>query len=154
MRITKISVLLIIMAVGVVGLADHQAEACSPHRSHQVGSIHIAWIACEESDDEVVIIMNGAPIERDLSNYVITSSSGDRFEFEKRTVNANCCQIGAYDVLRIHSGPRNGSFFDDVRDLHWLREDGQPVTNTIWNDDGDVAQLFDFRGDLIDVYEY
>ena len=153
MKLLRPLVLASIFLLSLTAFADHQKDPCSPE-NHFHGSLFISWISCQANEDEVVIIVNGSPFDQDITGYQITSFDGQIFTFEQKTVNANCCIINAYDILRIHSGPGNNQPFDDYRDLHWLREDGQPVISNVWNDNGDVAQLLDFRGETIDSYEY
>ena len=142
-----------LLVLALSTFAETGSRACSPN-PREVGFLHIAWIDCRNNQDEVVIIVNGSGRDIDLTGYRITSAGGQEFLFQKTALNDNCCVIKAYDILRIHSGPKNDRPFDDPRDLYWLRKDGMPYRARVWNDDGDKAELIDKNGNVVDVYEY
>ena len=155
MRILKLSLLLLLL---VPLLLTPKASAiaintCSPE-FRLIGALHIAWIDCQNNQDEVVIIVNGTNEDIDLTGYRLISQGGQEFLFQKTALNDNCCIIKAYDILRIHSGPKNDRPFDDPRDLHWLTKKGEPRIKNVWNDEGDRAELIDKEGKIIDVYQY
>ena len=137
---------------GVEG--ESYPDVCNPH-PRSVGPIHISYINCTSENNEVVIVLNGTNEPVDLTGYRLTNASrGLTFHFRQTPVNEGCCTLGPNEVFRVHTGLRNYSHFDSPHDLHWLRAPGLPEVERIWDDSGDVAQLLDGQGHVVDTYGY
>ena len=162
MRLAKWTALLLLAAplvlafgtttLGVEG--DSHPEICNPH-PRSVGPIHISYINCLADEDEVVIVVNATNETVDLTGYTLTNASrGLTFEFRPTPVNDSCCALAPHEAFRIHTGLRNDSRFEGPYDLHWLRAPGVPEVERIWDNAGDVAQLIDNKGRVVDTYGY
>lgn len=90
---------------------------------------------------EVVVIVNTGGSPQVMTGWELLSQEGEqRFVFPQFTLDPGA-------AVRVTSGP-NG-WQDPPGVLQWLKSDGSPYRGHIWNNDGDVAVLFDSGGNEV-----
>ena len=71
---------------------------------------------------------------------LLSQEGGQRFVFPRFTLSPGA-------AVRVTSGPNGRQ--DPPGVLQWLKSDGSPHRGHVWNNDGDVAILFDSRGNEV-----
>ena len=90
---------------------------------------------------EVVVIVNTGVSPQVMTGWELLSQEGEqRFVFPRFTLNSDA-------AVRVTSGPDGRQ--DPPGVLQWLKSDGTPYRGHVWNNDGDVAVLFDSRGNEV-----
>ena len=90
---------------------------------------------------EVVVIVNTGASPQVMTGWELLSQEGEqRFVFPPFTLDPGA-------AVRVTSGP-NGQQ-DPPGVLQWLKSDGSPYRGHVWNNDGDVAVLFDSGGNEV-----
>ncbi|OGF55672.1 MAG: hypothetical protein A2Z21_01585 [Candidatus Fraserbacteria bacterium RBG_16_55_9] len=124
---------------------------CDPYRSSDLAIAAIKFWG----DEEIAYIVNrgNQPIDIGQGWEIRDSTESERNRLKFNTITGQPCLLPAGGLLRIHSGsgikeeqrktstPCNQSEID----IYW-------TGNTIWDNDGDKARLFNPEGTL--VYEY
>ena len=90
---------------------------------------------------EVVVIVNSGASPQVMTGWkLLSQEGGQRFMFPRLTLNSGA-------AVRVTSGPNGRQ--DPPGVLQWLKSDGSPYRGHVWNNDGDVAILFDSRGNEV-----
>lgn len=89
-------------------------------------------------NDEYFTLQNLGTVPVDLGGWTVSNERGDVFRFPDGTVLA----AGGHVFVHSGGGTDTGNVF------HWNAE--APV----WNNDGDVAILYDASGVIVDIYAY
>jgi len=89
-------------------------------------------------NDEYFTLQNTGAQTVDLSGWTVSNERGQIFHFPDGYA------LGAGDVVFVHSG--TGSATENV--LYW------GATAPVWNNDGDVAVLYDSTGLIVTLYAY
>ncbi len=91
--------------------------------------------------EEVVVIVNSGASPQVMTDWeLLSQEGGQRFVFPRLTLNSGA-------AVRVTSGPNGRQ--DPPGVLQWLKSDGSPYRGHVWNNDGDVAILFDSRGNEV-----
>ena len=90
---------------------------------------------------EVVVIVNSGASPQVMTEWeLLSQEGGQRFVFPRFTLSPGA-------AVRVTSGPNGRQ--DPPGVLQWLKSDGSPHRGHVWNNDGDVAILFDSRGNEV-----
>ena len=90
---------------------------------------------------EVVVIVNTGASPQVMTGWeLLSQEGGQRFVFPGFTLNSGA-------AVRVTSGPDGRQ--DPPGVLQWLKSDGTPYRGHVWNNDGDVAILFDSLGNEV-----
>ncbi len=90
---------------------------------------------------EVVVIVNTGASPQVMTDWELLSQEGEqRFVFPPFTLDPGA-------AVRVTSGPNGRQ--DPPGVLQWRKSDGSPYRGHIWNNDGDVAVLFDSVGNEV-----
>ncbi len=90
---------------------------------------------------EVVVIVNSGASPQVMTGWeLLSQEGGQRFVFPGFTLNSGA-------AVRVTSGPNGRQ--DPPGVLQWLKSDGSPYRGHVWNNDGDVAILFDSLGNEV-----
>ena len=90
---------------------------------------------------EVVVIVNTGVSPQVMTGWeLLSQEGGQRFVFPRFTLNSGA-------AVRVTSGPNGRQ--DPPGVLQWLKSDGSPYRGHVWNNDGDVAILFDSLGNEV-----
>ena len=90
---------------------------------------------------EVVVIVNTGASPQVMTGWkLLSQEGGQRFMFPRLTLNSGA-------AVRVTSGPNGRQ--DPPGVLQWLKSDGSPYRGHVWNNDGDVAILFDSLGNEV-----
>ena len=90
---------------------------------------------------EVVVIVNAGVSPQVMTGWeLLSEEGGQRFVFSEFTLDPGA-------TVLVTSG-RNGRQ-DPPGVLQWLKSDGSPYRGYVWNNDGDVAVLFDSGGNEV-----
>ena len=91
--------------------------------------------------EEVVVIVNAGASPQVMTGWeLLSEEGGQRFVFPQLT-------LGPGATVLVTSGPNGRQ--DPPGVLQWLKSDGSPYRGHIWNNDGDVAVLFDSGGNEV-----
>ena len=91
--------------------------------------------------EEVVVIVNSGSSPQVMTGWeLLSEEGGQRFVFPQLTLDPGA-------AVRVTSGPNGRQ--DPPSMLQWMRSDGSPYRGHIWNNDGDVAILFDSGGNEV-----
>ena len=90
---------------------------------------------------EVVVIVNAGTDPQVMTGWeLLSEEGGQRFVFPGFTLDPGA-------TVLVTSGPNGRQ--DPPGVLQWLKSDGSPYRGHIWNNDGDVAVLFDSGGNEV-----
>ena len=91
--------------------------------------------------EEVVVIVNAGASPQVMTGWeLLSEEGGQRFVFPQLTLDPGA-------AVRVTSGPNGRQ--DPPGVLQWLKSDGSPHRGHVWNNDGDVAILFDSGGNEV-----
>ena len=107
----------------------------------QLGAQHQVSIQNVDLAGEVVVIVNTGASPQVMTGWeLLSQEGGQRFVFPQFTLEPGAS-------VAVTSGPNGRQ--DPPGVLQWLKSDGSPYRGHVWNNDGDVAVLFDNLGNEV-----
>ena len=122
-------------------LAPEPTATTMPAPPPQIEAQYQVSIQNVDLAEEVVVIVNSGASPQVMTGWeLLSQEGGQRFVFPRFTLNSGA-------AVRVTSGPNGRQ--DPPGVLQWLKSDGSPYRGHVWNNDGDVAILFDSRGNEV-----